>query len=91
MQPTTNNAALNTFLQHLTTLIITPIVTLLGLAAFTVFVWGVVEYVRGADDAEARKKGQEHIFWGLIGLMIMFGTTAIITVLNSILAGLQLQ
>jgi uncharacterized membrane protein len=84
-----HNAALDAFLAKVMTLIIVPVVTLLALAAFTVFIWGVFGYIRGADDAEARKKGQDHILWGLIGLMIMFGATAIITFLSGVLTVIQ--
>ena len=83
------NAALDTFLAKITTLIITPAITLLALAAFTVFIWGVFGYIRGADDAEARKAGQEHILWGLVGLTIMFGAMAIITFLGGVLTVIQ--
>ncbi len=83
--PPPANAVLDAFLAKVTALIVIPVITLLAIAAFIVFLWGVIEYIRGSDDAEARKKGQDHILWGLIGLMIMFGTTAIITFLGSIL------
>ena len=83
------NAVLDSFIAKITSLIITPIITLLALVAFVIFIWGVFQYVRSADDAEARKTGQQHIFWGLIGLMIMFGTTAIITFLGGVLTVIQ--
>ena len=79
------NAPLDAFLSKVTTLIITPAITLLALAALVLFLWGVVEYIRNADNDEARKKGQSHIIWGIIGLVIMFGTTAIIAFLNGLL------
>lgn len=82
---TPNNPALDAFIAKVVSLIIMPVVTLLAVVAVVVFIWGVVDYVRNADNDEARKKGQEHILWGLIGMMIMFGTTAIISILQGIL------
>ncbi len=69
--------------------IVNPIITLLALAAFLVFIWGVVDFIRGADDAEKRKTGQQHMVWGIIGLVIIFGAGAIVQIIaNSI--GVQL-
>ena len=86
MPPTTtvlNNAPLNTFIAQVESQILTPLVTLIALAAFVVFIWGVVDYIRSADNDEKRSVGQQHILWGLIGLVIIFGTTAIIAILQS--------
>jgi hypothetical protein len=63
--------------------IINPIITLLSLAAFVVFVWGVVDFIRSADDAEKRAVGQQHIIWGIVGLVIIFGAAAIIHLLEA--------
>ncbi len=64
--------------------IVNPIITLLALAAFVVFVWGVVEFIRNAADAEKRAAGQKHMIWGIIGLTIIFGAQAIIALLASL-------
>lgn len=61
--------------------ILAPIVTLLALGAFVLFVWGIVEFIRGANNVEARQKGQQHILWGLVGLVIIFGANAIIRII----------
>jgi hypothetical protein len=63
--------------------IVNPIITLLSLAAFVVFVWGVVDFIRNADDPEKRADGQQHMIWGIVGLVIIFGTTAIINILKA--------
>lgn len=80
----TTNAPLNDFIGKFETQIITPIVTLLVLAAFALFVWGVVEYIRNAANPEARATGQQHIVWGLVGLTIIFGAGAIMSILTNI-------
>jgi uncharacterized membrane protein len=83
-QGTTNNAALNTFISKAEAQILTPIITLLALAGFVVFIWGVVEYIQGADNDEKRKTGQQHILWGLIGLVIIFGADALISIIGNV-------
>jgi TRAP-type C4-dicarboxylate transport system permease small subunit len=92
MPPTTNitsnssaltNAPLNEFLTKVEAQILVPLVTLMALAAFVVFLWGVIEYIRNADNDEARTKGQQHILWGFVGLVIIFGTTAIISIIQA--------
>ena len=86
MPPTTNpaltNAPLNAFLTQVENQIIVPIITLLSLIAFVVFIWGVIDYIRTADNDEKRKVGQQHIIWGIVGLVIIFATTAIISLIR---------
>ena len=76
--------AFDTFLQKVSTQIIDPAITLLALAAFVVFVWGVVMFIKNADNDEKRKTGQQHMIWGIIGLAIIFGAFAIVNLLKSI-------
>jgi hypothetical protein len=73
----------STLWDHVTTNIVMPLIELLSLAAFVVFVWGVVEFIRGADDAEQRATGQMHIMWGIVGLVIIFGASTLITILKN--------
>lgn len=77
------------FFVNLQAAIIDPLITLFAVAAFVVFVWGVVEFIRGADNQEARGKGQKHIIWGLIGLTIIFGARAIIALISTTVSGLS--
>lgn len=63
--------------------ILTPIITLLSLAAFVLFLWGVVEFIAGAEDEEKRKSGQQHMIWGIIGLVIIFGANAIVSLIKA--------
>lgn len=63
--------------------ILAPIITLIALAAFVMFIWGVVDFIRGADDAEKRKTGQQHMIWGIIGLTIIFGANAILAIIKA--------
>jgi Type IV secretion system pilin len=73
----------HSFLRKVEVALINPIITLLGIAAFTLFVFGIVEFVGGAGNEEKRSIGQRHMIWGFIGLTIMFGAKAIIAIMAS--------
>jgi hypothetical protein len=85
MNPSTETEAtnaLNTFLTKIETNILDPIIILVALAAFVVFAFGVVEFILGAGEEEKRSKGKKHMFWGVIGLTIMFGAQTILFILK---------
>jgi len=63
--------------------ILTPIITLLSLGAFLLFIWGIVEFIAGSDNEEKRTAGQQHMIWGLIGLVIIFGANAIVSLMKA--------
>lgn len=85
-QTTTSSNAFTTFLGKVEAQIIDPAITVLALAAFILFAYGVFEFIRGADSDEKRKLGQQHMIWGIIGLVIMFGARAIVSILTKIVA-----
>lgn len=66
------------FLAKVVREVINPIILLLSAGAFVVFLWGVFEFVKGAADEGKREEGRRAIFWGLIGLVIIFGAYGII-------------
>ncbi|OGG62402.1 hypothetical protein A3I46_02235 [Candidatus Kaiserbacteria bacterium RIFCSPLOWO2_02_FULL_54_13] len=71
---------LNAFLVKVVTEIVNPVILLLSAAAFVVFVWGVFQFVVHGGDEAKRKEGRSAIFWGIIGLVIIFGAYGIINV-----------
>ena len=77
--------AFDTFLINVQKEILDPLITLIALAAFVIFVWGVVEFIRGEDNTETREKGQRHMVWGIVGLVILFGANAIINIITATL------
>lgn len=62
---------------------LTSAVALLFAAAFFFFLWGVFEFVRAAGDEEARKKGRDHIIYGVIGLAVMASVYGLVNFLTS--------
>lgn len=55
---------------------------LLFAGALTLFIWGVVDFIRSADNPEERKKGKKRILWGIIGLFAMVGFLGLVSVLT---------
>lgn len=75
------------FLNKVQDAILTPIITLLSLGAFLIFIWGIVEFIAGSENEEKRKAGQQHMIWGLIGLVIIFGANAIVSLMKATVGG----
>ena len=68
------------FVGKVTTQVINPILLLLSAGAFVIFIWGVFQFIRQAGDEKKREEGRNAIFWGIIGLVIIFGAYGIINV-----------
>lgn len=75
------------FVTKVQSAIIDPIITVLALGAFILFVYGIVEFIRGADDPGKRSIGQQHMIWGIVGLAVLFGARTIVTILTNIVGG----
>jgi len=82
----------NTFIGKIETSIINPAITLLGLGAFVIFVWGLVQFILALQGgsvisgSESKQNpgigaGKQHMIWGFVGFVIIFGAKAIIALL----------
>lgn len=63
--------------------IVNAIIPILMLAAFAVFLWGVVKFIFAGGDEEKRKSAKHYIIYGLIGLFVMVAVWGIITVVTN--------
>lgn len=61
--------------------IVNPVIVFLFIVAFVYFLYGIVVFIKNSNNTEERDKGKRHIGWGLIGLMIMFGSYTIIQII----------
>lgn len=71
------------FIQNVLREIVNPIITVIALLAFAFFVWGVVEFIQNADNDEKRKIGQQHMIWGIVGLVILFAAQALLAIIGN--------
>ncbi len=60
--------------------ILFPLMTLMIAVALFVFLWGLFEYVRDADNESARSTGKMHMMYGIIGLVVMVSALAILKI-----------
>lgn len=70
-------------LEALKTQIVDPVITLLAIASFVVFLYGLVTFIFTAGDAEAQATGRRVMIWGILGLVIVFGAWSIVTIIGS--------
>lgn len=57
--------------------IINPLISVLFAVALIMFLWGLIEFMRGSDNEEVRTKGQQHMLWGVVGMTIMISALGI--------------
>lgn len=77
--------AFDTLLWKINASIINPAIEFLFIVATVIFLWGVLQFIAGAGDKEKRKNGKDHMLWGFVGFLIMFGVYGIITILTNTL------
>jgi len=75
----------NALLDKVIMFIVNPLIGLIFLAGFVLFVWGVVRYFLASQSEEARKTGGRHMLWGIIGMFIMVMVYAILDVIKNTL------
>ncbi|TSD02413.1 MAG: Uncharacterized protein Athens071424_109, partial [Parcubacteria group bacterium Athens0714_24] len=66
-----------------------PIIGLLIAIGLVVFLYGVVEFLAGADNQEKREQGKKHMIWGIIGLFIMVGVFGLMEVVVNFINSLK--
>jgi hypothetical protein len=76
-------------LQKLVDVIVNPLIRLMFIIAFLVFLWGMVEFIRTADNESGRDKGKQHMLWGVVGMAIMVSATGIISILQGTIESIK--
>ena len=80
--------------QALNTVIFQPLITLLFVGALLVFLWGIVEFLYSLSSGSFYKKsdkgetvdikeGKNHMLYGIVGLVVMVSTIAIIQIISN--------
>lgn len=73
-----SNPTVKPLLVKITDNIIAPVLGLVFLYAFVIFVWGVYSMIANAGDSGGREKGQQNVMYGIIGMVIMLSAYGII-------------
>ncbi len=79
------NPAIKDIMAKVSDNIVSPIVAVLFLVAFVVFVYGMFEMISSQDDSDKRKNGKNAILWGVIGMVIMVSVYGIIRLIANTL------
>lgn len=66
-----------------------PFMALLSALAMLLFIYGIVEFIAGADSEEKRKTGKSHLIWGIVGLFIMASFSGIIALIKNFVESLR--
>ncbi len=73
----------DSLIANIADVVINPVLKLAWGIAFLVFLWGVFQYVKGADNEDARSLGVKHMTWGIVGLAIMVTAKAIVSMIGA--------
>lgn len=73
--------SVDTFFFKVNEKIINPAIEFIFIIALVIFLWGVMEFIRGAANEKKRAEGKEHMLWGFVGFLIMLGVYGIINLL----------
>lgn len=76
----TAQAAAQCLVDKVNNAVLFPLIGLLSGIAVLVFLWGAFIYVKNADNDTARQQGQNHLLYGIIGLLIMVSAYAILSI-----------
>lgn len=68
------------FVNKINDAILFPLITLMMALAFLFFLYGAFEYVKNAGNDSAREIGRQHLFYGVIGMLVMLSAFAILNV-----------
>jgi len=74
-----------TFLLGVQEHIVNPIIILLFALAAAYFLWGVLVYIKNAENDTERLTGQRHMIWGVVGMAIMLSAFGIINLISDFL------
>jgi len=75
-------ATIRTFTIAVTDFVGSALMPLLFAAALAYFIWGIIEFIRNANNSEARRQGKTRMLWGIIALFVMvayLGLTSTVT------------
>ncbi|MFT5849801.1 MAG: uncharacterized membrane protein YbhN (UPF0104 family) [Patiriisocius sp.] len=68
------------FVDKINQAILFPLITLMMALAFLYFLYGAFEYVKNANNESAREVGRQHLFYGVIGMLVMLSAMAILSI-----------
>ena len=77
-----------TLFQNIIMGFVNPLYQLVVVCTFLYFLYGAAKFVYDINVPDKKNTGKSHLFWGLIGLFIVFSVGGIIPFINNIFGGL---
>ena len=68
------------FLNRVAEEILDPLMLLMAAGATIVFLYGVFKFIMNAGEESRREEGRSAIIWGLVGLVVIFGASALLNI-----------
>ena len=68
------------FVAKVNEVILFPLIALLSGIALLFFLYGAAEYIMNAANDQGREQGKKHLFYGIIGLVIMLSAYTILSI-----------
>lgn len=59
------------------------VIPLIFTLTFLVFLWGMFNYIRNADNEKKREESKKFIYWGIIGLTVMVSVWGIVRIVTT--------
>lgn len=78
----------DTLLNNIASKILNPLIGLMIAIALLLFIYGVIEFIYGADNEDKRNEGKQHIIWGIVGLFIMVGVFGLMSIIINFWQGI---
>ena len=63
--------------------IVNPLIWLLFALGTFFFMWGLVVFMYDTENSSERKKGLDHMIWGMVGMLIMVTVYGIISIVTN--------
>lgn len=79
---------------NVATYVVNPLLAFLFALGLLIFVWGFVEFLfdlnvrGGGGEGTGKNNGKQHMLWGLVGMFIMSGAWAILSLISCTVAQL---
>lgn len=77
------NAKLGDVFNFITCLIGRSVVPLIFTLAVVMFMWGVVQFIMGAEEEAKRTKGKQFMLWGIVALFVMVSVWGLVRILGT--------
>ena len=74
---------MNAILTAIVNGIVNPALEALFAVAVLLFLWGVFGLIYNADDPDARKKGRDHVLYGIFGIFVIVSSLTLVSYAGS--------